>query len=343
MLHSIKYFLLLYAFLLILLFTLFFVDLSIGAERIPFAEILKMLVGGEPKNEIWNKVIMLYRLPKSLTAVLAGMALSVAGLQMQTVFRNPLAGPYVLGISAGASLGVAILVLSVSAQMLRFSGSWAIILASWLGSGFILLLIFLVSLRVNDILTILILGILFGGISSAIVTILQYFSPETALKSFIVWTMGSLGNVTSKQLVYFVPVITIGLLIAFFSSKPLNAMILGETYAKSVGVHVGFSRNVIFVSTCILAGTTTAFCGPIGFIGIAVPHMARLALKISDHKHLIIISALLGAIVLLISDLFSRLPANNQVLPLNSITSLIGIPVIIWIIIRNKKITRAFS
>jgi iron complex transport system permease protein len=277
---------------------------------------------------------------------MAGMALSVAGLQMQTIFRNPLAGPYVLGISAGASLGVALLVLAFSAgstgQLFEASGNWSIIIASWMGSGLILLLIFLVSLRVNDVLTILVLGILFGGISGALVNILQYFSPESALKSFVVWTMGSLGNVTSSQLTFFIPVVIIGLGMAFVSSKSLNAMLLGETYAKSIGVNVSASRNTVFISTCVLAGTTTAFCGPIGFIGIAVPHIARMFLKTADHKHLIISSAGIGAIILLLSDIISRSPANNQILPINSITSLIGIPVIVWIIVRNKKITRAF-
>ncbi len=336
--NTLRYFL-----LLIGLTGLFLFSISIGSEKIPVVDIFKILIGKSSDNVIWEKIILLYRMPKGLTAVLAGMALSVAGLQMQTVFRNPLAGPYVLGISAGASLGVALLVLTFSSgTFIQATGSWSVIVASWIGSGLILFLIFLISLKVSDIMTILILGILFGGISGAIVTILQYFSPETALKSFVVWTMGSLGNVTTEQLKYFVPVIVIGLLGAFISSKSLNAMLLGESYAKSIGVNTSFARNIVFVSTCILAGTTTAFCGPVGFIGIAVPHVARLFLKTADHKHLIVTSALTGGIVLLISDILSRMPANNQVLPINAITSLIGIPVIIWIIVKNKKINRAF-
>lgn len=314
-----------------------------GSENIPLHEIFNAFIYRHTENPIWGKIILMYRLPKALTAVMAGMALSVAGLQMQTIFRNPLAGPYVLGISAGASLGVALLVLTASTgSFIQNTGTWSVVLASWIGSGLILFLIFLVSMRVNDVMTILILGILFGGISGAIVTILQYFSPETALKSFVVWTMGSLGNVTTSQLNYFIPIILLGLLMAFFSSKSLNALLLGDTYAQSIGVNTGLSRNVIFISTCILAGTTTAFCGPIGFIGIAVPHVARLFLRTADHKHLIVTSALTGAIVLLLSDILSRIPANNQLLPINSITSLIGIPVIIWIIVKNKKINRTF-
>jgi iron complex transport system permease protein len=326
----------------VLLILVFIVDLFLGSVKIPFREILKILVSGESENQIWLTIIYDFRLPKAITAVLAGAALSVSGLQMQTIFRNPLAGPYVLGISSGASLGVAILVLGFTShftnQAVHYFGNWAQVISAWIGAGLVLFLILAVSMRVQDIMTILILGILFGSATSAIVSIFQYFSHQSMLKAFVIWSMGSLGNLSKSQLNILMPCIIAGLILSLLFSKILNVLLLGETYARSLGVNIKFSRIMLFISTSILAGSITAFCGPIGFIGIAVPHIVRIITKSANHYYLIPGSILSGAIVLLISDIIALLPGSDSTLPVNSVTALLGIPIVIWIIIKNKKI-----
>ncbi len=329
--------------LVLILIILFLFDIILGSVRLPFTDVVKLLFTGNTERPEYTTIIYRFRIPKALTALFAGFALSVSGLQMQTVFRNPLAGPYVLGISAGASLGVALLVMGLSTftvvSQIGVLGNWTIVLAAWLGSGLILFLILIVSIRVKDIMTILILGIMFGSATAAIVNILQYFSNESMLKAFIVWTMGSLGGVSLNQLKVLIPSVVIGLIMTFLLIKALNAMLVGENYAKSMGLNVRLSRFLIFFSTSLLAGSITAFCGPIGFIGIAVPHIARIVFKTANHKILLPGTMLLGGIVLLLSDIISQLPGHERTLPINSITALIGIPVVIWIIIKNKKIT----
>lgn len=325
-------------------FTLLFfcLDVLLGSVQIPFKAILQIIGGKELSHPEWRIIIFDFRVPRAITAIIAGVALSVSGLQMQTIFRNPLAGPYVLGISSGASLGVALLIMGFSALGISgfgHFGNWALVFAATLGAGLILLLILSISVRINDIMTILILGILFGSIATALVAILQYFSSETMLKSFIVWTMGSLGNVSHDQLGILALVVSIGILICLASVKVLNTMLLGEEYAHSLGVNAKVARTVVFISTSILAGAVTAFCGPIGFIGIVVPHISRLLFRTADHKILIPGSMLIGTIFILISDIISKLPGYDQVLPINSVTALLGIPVIIWIIFKRKKIT----
>ena len=331
----------LFGMLLVQTILLFILDIFFGSLLIPFNTILQALSGtGNVTPEI-KSIILDFRLPKAITAVMAGMALSISGLQMQTIFRNPLAGPYVLGISAGASLGVAILVLGFSSVftlgLFTISGSWALVIVAWLGSALVLFLILAVSVRIKDILTILILGMLFGSASSAVVNILQYFSNESMLKSFVIWTMGSLGSVTSSQLNVLIPSVLVGLVLSFLTVKSLDVMLLGEQYAKSMGLRIRNARFLVFTSTSILAGSITAFCGPIGFIGIAVPHMGRLLFKTARHKILIPSSLLLGSIVMLFSDIVSQMPGYESTLPINSVTALVGIPVIIWIILKNRK------
>jgi len=320
---------------------LFILDIFFGSLLIPFKTILHAMSGTGNVNPEIKSIILDFRLPKAITAVMAGMALSISGLQMQTIFRNPLAGPYVLGISAGASLGVAILVLGFSSVftlgLFTISGSWALVIVAWLGSALVLFLILAVSVRIKDILTILILGMLFGSASSAIVNILQYFSNESLLKSFVIWTMGSLGSVTSSQLNVLIPSVLVGLILSFFTVKSLDVMLLGEQYAKSMGLRVRNARFLVFTSTSILTGSITAFCGPIGFIGIVVPHIGRLLFKTARHKILIPSSLLLGSIVMLFSDIVSQMPGYDSTLPINSVTALVGIPVIIWIILKNRK------
>ncbi len=331
--------------LLSLLVPLFFlIDLLVGSYYISIPEVLKAIFRSENAD---NQVIMIinqFRIPKAITAVLAGAALSVAGLQMQTVFRNPLAGPYILGVSSGASLGVALLVLGTGGLMggsiVSAASSWGIVAAAWIGSGLILLMILLISVRIKDIMTILILGILISSAISSIVNILQYFSNESMLKSFVIWTMGSLGSVTNTQLSVLFPSVIIGILIAFGASKFLDAFLLGENYARSMGMNIRFARMMVFLSTAVLAGSVTAFCGPIGFIGIAVPHIARMVLQSAKHSLLVPGTILTGALMMLVSDIISQLPGSESTLPVNSVTALLGIPIVIWIIVRNKNNNR---
>ncbi len=331
---------LLFGGLLFLFLACFLADLFLGSVHIPVKELLSILFTGQSEYPEWVTIVNDFRIPRAITAAFAGLSLSLAGLQMQTVFRNPLAGPYVLGISSGASLGVALLVMGAylffPLRVFHFQ-TWGIISAAWLGSGMIMLLLLLVSLRIKDIMTILILGILFGSITIAFVSILQYFTHEALLKTFIVWTLGSLGNVTRQQLPVLMGSLTAGVLLTALSVKILNAMLLGENYARSMGINVVAGRILLFVSTSILAGTVTAFCGPIGFIGIAVPHIARLLWKTADHRVLIPGVMLSGGIILLVSDMISQLPGSERLLPINSVTALIGIPVVVWIVLRNQR------
>ena len=327
--------------LIILLVLLFLADIFTGSVSIPFSEGVKALLWPSLADETTRIIIFDFRLPKAITALITGIALSISGLQMQTVFRNPLAGPYVLGISAGASLGVAIFALGFSSALtwgiLSGTGAWSLALVAWAGAFLVMLLVLFVSARVNDNMTILILGILFSSAATAVVSILQYFSNESMLKSFVVWTMGSLGGVTYSQLTVLIPATLAGVLIAVIKSKDLNAFLLGETYARSLGVNIMRSRLLIFFGSSLLAGTITAFCGPIGFIGIAVPHLARVMFRTANHLVLIPAVILTGANVMLLSDIIAQLPGFQATLPINSVTALLGIPVVIWMIMRNRK------
>ena len=327
----------------LLLLAFFMADLFVGSVRIGLGEMLNIILRGDAQHPEWRIILLDFRLPRALTAVFAGISLSLAGLQMQTIFRNPLAGPYVLGISSGASLGVALLVMGaviiLPGRDLQFH-TWGVITAAWIGSGTVMLLLLLVSVRIRDIMTILILGILFGSITLAIVSILQYFTQEALLKIFIVWTLGSLGNVTRGQLPLLAGTLTAGVLLSLACIKILNSLLLGENYARTMGVGVNTGRVLLFASTSILAGTITAFCGPIGFIGIAVPHITRLVWKTADHRILIPAVMLLGATAILISDMVSQLPGSEQILPINSVTALLGIPVVVWMVIRNRRFAR---
>lgn len=319
---------------------LFFADLFIGSVNIPVKAILKYLFTGESISSEWAVIIREFRIPKAIVAILTGFALSISGLQMQTIFRNPLAGPFVLGISSGASLGVAVLMLGISALGIHHFeqlNNWTVVMAAWIGSGAILMIILAVSARLRDIMTILILGIMFSSVASALIGILQYFSNEAMLKSFMIWTMGSLSNITNKQLNIMVPGIIGGLILSVLTIKQLNALLMGENYARSLGIHVKRARFIIFISTSILAGTITAFCGPIGFVGIAVPHVARLLGNTSDHKILFWSAALIGAIMMLFSDIISQLPGSERNIPINTVTSLCGIPIVIWVVLKNRK------
>jgi iron complex transport system permease protein len=329
----------LFAGLIVILILSFLLDLFLGSVSISPREIFRALSGSS--GDVTEKILLEFRLPKAITAILAGIALSVSGLQMQTLFRNPMAGPYVLGLSSGASLGVAFVILGfasgISTEGIRGLGNWVIVAASWLGAGFIMIIVMMISSRVKNILTVLILGIMLSSAISAIVSIMQYFSSETLLKSYVIWTMGSLGNLSSDQLIIMLVSVGAGILLSLVSVKMLNALLLGEEYAKSLGLDVKRSRRILIAGTSILAGTVTAFCGPIGFIGIAVPHLARIIFRTANHKVLIPATILTGAIVMLLGDVVSQLPGSDTILPVNSVTALIGIPVVIWVILQNQR------
>lgn len=304
---------------------LFCIDLSVGSVSIPLREVWAALTGGECPAAT-AKIIINIRLIKAIVALLAGAALSVSGLQMQTLFRNPLAGPYVLGISSGASLGVALVMLTGIGSSLGVAG------AAWIGAGAVLLVIGAIGHRIKDIMVILILGMMFSSGVSAIVQILQYISRDEALKSFVIWTMGSLGDVTGSQLLILIPAVLAGLLLAVVAIKPLNMLLFGEEYAVTMGLDIRRCRIILFVSTTLLAGTVTAFCGPIGFIGLAMPHITRMLFGNSNHRVLVPGTVLTGASILIVCDIISKLFTQ----PINAITALLGIPIVVWIVLRNK-------
>ena len=326
----------LFTVLSLLTAALFTADLLIGSVAVALHDIWAALTGGSCDPAV-RDIILKIRLLKAVTALFAGAALAASGLQMQTLFRNPLAGPYVLGISSGAGLGVALFLLGapllgVSAH--SFVQSLGIAGAAWLGAALVLLIVMAVSRRIKDIMVILILGMMFGSGVSSVVEILQYLSSEAALKSFVIWTMGSLGDVTGGNLALMLPVIAAGLVLSIAAIKPLNLLLLGENYARTMGLNVQRTRTLLFLSTVLLAGTVTAFCGPVGFIGLAVPHLARMLFASADHRILMPGSMLAGAALLLVCDLISKTLA----LPINTVTALMGIPVVIIVVVRNRNL-----
>lgn len=327
--------------LLLALPILFAFNLSVGSVDISFPE-LWLSIKGEALKPSHDLIFFQSRLPKALTALICGASLSVSGLLMQSLFRNPLAGPYILGISSGAGLGVALVVMGAGVLGLSLATSVTIPLAAVLGSLLVLLILFLVSLRLKDVMTLLILGIMLGSIATAIVGIIQYFTTDFQLKSFLIWTLGSIEGLAYKELLILSLINGIALLGAFLLNKPLNAFLLGEDYAKSLGISIKSSRLLIILISGILAGLITAYCGPIGFVGIIVPHLCRLLFKSSNHRILIPASILMGAEILLLSDLLAQLPGNGIKLPINSVTSIIGIPIILWIIFKKRSISKSF-
>ncbi len=320
---------------------LFIADILFGSVHISINEFSDLLFNNDNVAENIRNIFYNFRLPKAFTACLAGIAMSISGLQMQVIFRNPLAGPYVLGISSGASLGVAIVVMGASSffvsDIITGINSWSVIIAAWTGAGVVLSLVLIVSVRIKDIMTLLILGIMFGAVGSAIVSILQFFSQQSVLKSYIVWTMGSLGNVSTTELKIMSGSIMTGVLLAATQIKNLNAFLSGETFARTLGVNIRLTRIIIFISTSILAGSVTAFCGPIAFIGIAIPHLARMIFRTAQHNVLFPAVIMLGTAAMLFSDILAHLPGSDNILPINSVTALLGIPVVLWIVIKNYK------
>jgi iron complex transport system permease protein len=318
----------------------FILDLVIGSTHLDISDVFRSLFGkGTQGGEV---IIMQFRLPKALTAIIAGAAVSVSGLLMQTLFRNPLAGPDVMGVSSGAGMGVALMVLTLSPfidfNTLNPLYGWSLIIAACLGAAAVMLIIMIVSARVRDIMTVLIIGILIASAVSSVVSLLQYFSNETMLKTYVIWTMGNLGNLSPVQIKALLLASFTGLIIAFLQVKKLNALLMGETFSKTVGVNIRSTRILLFAAASILVGSVTAFCGPLAFIGIAVPHIARLLFGTADHKILIPGTFLSGAIIVLFSDIISTLPGGGHIIPVNTVTSLVGIPVVLWIILGKKGV-----
>lgn len=320
----------------LLLAGLFVADMTTGSTGISAAEVWKALTGGDIPAQT-GIIVKEIRLPAAITAILAGIAVSVSGLLMQTLFRNPLAGPYVLGVSSGASLGAAICVLGISAaapvpgsQLLSGIGTAG---AAWAGAAAVLAVISAASRKIGDITAILIIGMMLGAGIDATVQILQFMSEEQVLKAYVVWTMGSLGNVTDNGLLILAIAVTAGTALAAAACKPLNLLLLGESYAVSMGADIKRTRRLVFITIILLAGTVTAFCGPLGFIGLAVPHIARLITGNADHRVLIPATILCGAILMSACSIV----AEWAVIPVNAVTSLAGIPVIIYVVLNSRK------
>jgi iron complex transport system permease protein len=323
------------------LLLLLLLNISLGSISIPIKDVFKCLTGGNATKETWQYIIINYRLPKAIAAILVGMGLSISGLLMQTLFRNPLAGPDVLGLSSGASLGVAIVILGAGllppflASFLL--SSYGIIVASSLGSFLVLLAVLSVSQTLRNTMAILIVGLMFGSLTNALVGTLTYFSSAEQLQKFTFWSLGNLGNLSWPSLFILSICIAIGLLLSLLSIKPLNALLLGENYARSLGMNYKKTRLMIILATSILTGSITAYVGPIGFIGLAVPHIAKLVFRTSNHTILFWSTILLGAIIMLICDSISQLPGSDLTLPINAVTSIFGAPIVIWLLIRKRK------
>ncbi len=323
----------LFTLLAVLCAVLFVVDIAVGSVAISLSEVMSALLGGGSAEV--RSIVIDIRLVRAVVAVLAGAALSVSGLEMQVLFRNPLAGPYVLGVSAGASFGVALfllgapmlgIALSPELQSIGTAG------AAWIGSAVVLIAVVALARRIKDIMVMLILGMMLSSGVGAVVEIMQYFSNEASLKSYVVWTMGSLGDVTATQLAVLAPIVVAGLMMAVATIKPMNMLLAGERYAASMGLNISRSRTLILTSTTLLAGTITAFCGPVGFVGIAVPHIARMLFRSADHRTLLPATILSGVAMMLVGDIL----AKYLVLPINTITALMGIPIVIYIVIRKR-------
>ncbi|WP_298369456.1 iron ABC transporter permease [uncultured Lutibacter sp.] len=331
-----------FVILIAVLLIIFFINISLGSVYIPLKGIIGSLFNGEVEKESWRAIVQNYRLPKAITAIIVGSGLSISGLLMQTLFRNPLAGPFVLGISSGASLGVAILILGASflgANIASYAfTNFGLAFAASLGSFLVLSAVMIAAIKVRNTMSILIIGLMFGSLTSAVISILAYFSSASQLQQYMFWSFGSLGNLSWKEITALTITFLIGISFVIVIIKPLNSLLLGENYAKSMGVNVKRTRNFVLIATSLLTGVITAFSGPIAFIGLAVPHLTKLLFTTSNHKILLPAVAISGAIIMLICDSISQLPNSEYTLPINAITSLFGAPIIIWLLVRKRKI-----
>ncbi|WP_298286463.1 iron ABC transporter permease [uncultured Lutibacter sp.] len=319
-----------------------FVNISLGSVYIPLKQIFLSIINGDVEKDSWRSIVLSYRIPKAITAIIVGSGLSISGLLMQTLFRNPLAGPFVLGISSGASLGVAILILGASFFGATLSSyaftNFGLAIAASLGAFLVLSAVMLAAIKVRNTMSILIIGLMFGSLTASVISILAYFSSASQLQQYMFWSFGSLGNLSWKEITVLLTTFLIGILLVVFIIKPLNSLLLGENYAKSMGVNVKKTRNLILIATSLLTGIITAFSGPIAFIGLAVPHLTKLLFNTSNHKILLPAVAISGAIIMLICDSIAQLPTSEFTLPINAITSLFGAPIIIWLLVRKRKI-----
>lgn len=320
-----------------------FINISLGSVSIPLKDLFSAIFTGASSKASWTYIILEYRLPKALTAILVGSGLGISGLLMQTFFRNPLAGPYVLGLSSGAGLGVAILLMGSSLLGLGMGNAlWfsrtAIVLASSIGSFMVMIAILMTSVKIKDSMALLIIGLMFASLTGAVVNVLSYFSTSDELQQFVFWSLGSLGDLTWFEVGILGIFWFIGIMMCLFLIKPLDALLIGEPYAKSLGVNIRILRYMTVLATCILTGSITAFAGPIAFVGLAIPHLVRLILK--TNKHLLMIPAVClgGAILMLICDSIAQLPGSNYTLPINAVTSFFGAPVVIWLIVKSREL-----
>lgn len=320
-----------FAILFLLVVGLFVADLLLGSVFISFDDLFSV------SDSAARRILLNYRLPKAIVAVIAGSALSLSGVIMQTIFRNPLAGPYVLGVSSGASLGVAIFLLGAPILSVGVALDFGIAFSAFIGAALILFIVLAVSVRLRDIMAVLILGMMLSSAAAAFVDVMQYFSDQSALKGFVIWAMGSLGGASVTQICIMSVAVLMGFIIAVGYIKSLDAMLLGESYARTLGLRVQRVRLWLFVATSLLAGAVTAFCGPIAFVGIAVPHVARMLLGTSAHRPLILGSVLVGSAMMLLCDIIASVPGSDIVLPINTVTSLFGIPIVIMVVVRSGR------
>ena len=327
--------------LLGLLVLLFLLNLSLGSVNIPFGDILRILFGETGSNDIYADIIWEFRVTKALTCILAGSALSIGGLQMQTLFRNALAGPDVLGLSSGASLAVSLLIMSQATgiSILSDPSPWAIVIAASIGAGGVFVIVVLIAKRLRDNTSLLIIGLMMGAATASIVSVLQFLSKAEDQQAYLLWTFGSLGSLSWIEIQILFLIVIAGLLIGIVSVKSLNAWLLGDNYARSIGIKISQSRLLIILSTAILTGGVTAFCGPIAFVGLAVPHLTKLMIKTHNHRILLPAVMISGAILMLFCDIIAQLPGSSYVLPINAITALIGAPVVIWIVLKAKRVS----
>lgn len=316
-------------------------NVSLGSVNIPFQETFKAVFSQSIQNETWEYIIWNYRIPKAITALLVGGGLALSGLLMQTLFQNPLAGPFVLGVSSGASLGVALLIMGSSLISGLFvfdlANDYSLAIMASLGSFLVLMIVMLIAARVKDTMALLIIGLMFGSITAAVVSILSYFTKAENLQRYIYWSFGSLGNLDWQQIALLSLLLFIGLVLSIVAIKPLNAFLLGENYAQSMGINITKARYLIIIATGIIAGSITAFAGPIAFIGLAVPHLTRQVFKTADHKILIPAVLFVGALLMILCDTVAQIPSSVHVLPINAITSIVGAPVVIWLLVKKRK------
>lgn len=329
--------------MLVLIVVFFVLNIALGSVTIPPLDILKILSGVESGRSSWQSIVLDTRLPQALAALLAGAALGVSGLMMQTLFRNPLAGPSVLGVSSGASLGVALLMLFMTLPGGRFitvnhlTDNFSVVIAAFIGAFSVLFLITILAAKFRNNATILIIGIMIAYVVSSIVGILQFYSLKEDLQAFVIWGLGSFAHVSWQQHGFFIPIVLMGLLFSVFMIKPMNALLLGENYARNLGINTRLSSMLLIVVSGVLVAAVTAYCGPIAFLGIAIPHLSRNLFRSSDHLINVPGTILSGMLLALFCNLVARLPGFDGAIPINAITSIIGAPVVIWVIINSNK------